>query len=98
MIRNDERRARKISSDGWYIAWTPAMGYYDAAIFAKRIPRSCRTVITRAGLGDYCCPPAGLAMMWNNMTCPKEIFWVQGSQHGYVPPAYEGRDSVRKVD
>ena len=98
MIRNDIRRSRKISSDGWYIAWTPAMGYYDAAIFAKRIPKTCRTVITRAGLGDYCCPPAGLAMMWNNMTCPKEIYWVQGSQHGYVPPAYEGRDFSRKAD
>ena len=42
--------------------------------------------ITRAGLGDYCCPPTGLAKMWNNMTCPKKILWVQGSTHGYVPP------------
>lgn len=98
MIRNDLRRARKISSDGWYIPWTPAMGYYDAAIFASRIPRTCRTVITRAGLGDYCCPPAGLAMLYNNMTCPKKIVWVQGSQHGYVPPAYEGRDTVRTAE
>jgi cephalosporin-C deacetylase-like acetyl esterase len=98
MIRNNDRRARKISSDGWYIPWTPSMGYYDAAIFAKRIPRSCTTVVTRAGIGDYCCPPAGLAMMWNNMTCPKKIVWVQGSQHGYVPPEYEGRDTVRTAD
>jgi cephalosporin-C deacetylase-like acetyl esterase len=98
MIRNNERTARKISSDGWYIPWTSALGYYDASIFAKRIPRTCLTVVTRAGLGDYCCPPAGLAMMWNNMTCPKEIKWVQGSQHGYVPPAYEGRDTVIKAE
>ncbi len=82
--------ALKMSSDGWYIPWTPALGYYDAAIFAKRIPKTCHTIITRAGIGDYCCPPTGLAKMWNNMTCPKTIHWYQGSQHGYVPPKYEG--------
>ena len=79
-----------LSSDFWYIPWTPALGYYDAAIFAKRIPKTCHTVITRAGIGDYCCPPTGLAKMWNNMTCPKTIHWYQGSQHGYVPPKYDG--------
>jgi hypothetical protein len=30
--------------------------------------------------------------MWNNARCPKKIVWVQGSQHGYVPPSYKGRD------
>lgn len=98
MAENNLRRERKISSDGWYIPWTSSMGYYDAAIFAKRIPRTCKTVIPRAGIGDYCCPPSGLAKLWNNMTCPKEIHWVQGSEHGYVPPAYEGRDFVRTAD
>ena len=78
--------ALKLAGDGWYIAWTDALGYYDAANFARRIPKSCFTFITRAGLGDYCCPPTGLAKMWNNMTCPKKILWVQGSTHGYVPP------------
>ncbi|MBQ0032090.1 MAG: acetylxylan esterase [bacterium] len=85
----------KLAADGWYIPWVDALGYYDAAIFGKRIPKSCRTVITRAGLGDYCCPPTGLAKLWNNIPGNKEILWVQGSQHGYVPPAYEGRDFVR---
>ena len=75
-----------LASDGWYIPWTDALGYYDAANFAKRIPATCLTIITRAGLGDYCCPPTGLAKMYNNMTCPKRINWVQGSTHGYVPP------------
>lgn len=98
MIRNNTRLALKISSDGWYIPWTESMGYYDAAIFAKRIPKTCKTIITRAGIGDYCCPPAGLAMLYNNMTCPKKIVWVQGSQHGFVPPEYEGRDTVREED
>ena len=75
-----------LASDGWYIPWTEALGYYDAANFAKRIPKTCLTIITRAGLGDYCCPPTGLAKLYNNMTCPKQINWVQGSTHGYVPP------------
>ena len=78
--------ALKLAGDGWYIAWTDALGYYDAANFARRIPKTCYTFITRAGLGDYCCPPTGITKMWNNMTCPKKILWVQGSTHGYVPP------------
>jgi cephalosporin-C deacetylase-like acetyl esterase len=95
MFSNNLRRDHKISSDGWYIPWTESMGYYDAANFAKRIPRTCRTVVTRAGLGDYCCPPMGLAKMWNNIPGNTQINWVQGSEHGYVPPAYEGRDFTR---
>ena len=88
----------KLAAGGWYIPWVDALGYYDAAIFGRRIPKSCRTVITRAGLGDYCCPPTGLAKLWNNIPGNKEIHWVQGSQHGYVPPAYKGRDFVREQE
>ena len=78
---------------GWYIKWSDGLGYYDAVNVAKRIPTSCRTIIPRAGLGDYVCPPSGLAILWNNIKGPKKIIWVQGSQHGYVPPEkYEGRD------
>ena len=87
----------KLAADGWYIPWTEALGYYDAANFAKRIPATCRTVVTRAGLGDYCCPPTGLAKLYNNIPGNKEIHWMQGSQHGYQPPAYEGRDFVREA-
>ena len=80
----------------WYIRWVPALGYYDAVNFAKRIPESCRTMIPRAGLGDYICPPSGLAILWNNIKGPKKISWMQGSDHGNVPPSYKGRDFVRK--
>ena len=85
----------KLAANEWYIPWVDSLGYYDAAVFGKRIPKSCRTVITRAGLGDYTCPPTGLAKLWNNIPGNKEIHWVQGSQHGYVPPDYEGRDFIR---
>ena len=79
--------ALHLASDGWYIPWTEAMGYYDAVNFAKRIPESCHTIITRAGLGDYCCPPTGLAKLYNAIPgTNKKIWWVQGSTHGYVPP------------
>jgi cephalosporin-C deacetylase-like acetyl esterase len=80
---------------GWYIQWTDAMGYYDAVNFGKRIPESCHTIITRAGIGDYTCPPTGLAKLYNAVPgTNKAIKWVQGSQHGYVPPEYEGRDTT----
>lgn len=81
--------------DGWYVKWTEALGYYDAVNWAKRIPGNCRVDVVRAGLGDYVCPPMGLAKLWKALTCSKRIMWVQGSQHGYVPPeAYPGRDVV----
>ena len=79
----------------WYIRWSDGLGYYDPVNFAKRVPATCTVEIPRAGLGDYVCPPSGLAMLWNALKCPKKIVWVQGSQHGYVPPKYEGRDFVR---
>ena len=86
-----------LSSDGWYIPWTEALGYYDAVNFAKRIPSTCFTFVTRAGIGDYCCPPMGLAKLWNAIPGNKKIVWVQGSQHGYVPNDYAGRDVVREA-
>ena len=72
--------------DPWYIHETPALRYYDPVNLAKRISKTCRVEIVRAGLGDYCCPPSGVAILFNNVPGPKKINWVQGSTHGYVPP------------
>jgi len=69
----------------WYVHWAKGLGYYDPVNMAKRIPKSCTVIIPRAGLGDYVCPPSGLWVLWNNLTCPKKITWIQGSTHGYVP-------------
>ncbi len=80
------------------IKYVEALGYFDPVNFAKRIPASCYVDIARAGLGDYTCQPSGLAILWNTLKCPKRIVWVQGSEHGYVPPEYEGRDTVRSQD
>ncbi len=71
-------------SAGWRVPYTPSIDYYDAVNHAKRI--KCPVDITRAGLGDYTCPPSGLAVLYNNIKSPKKINWVQGSNHGYVPP------------
>ena len=69
---------------GWRPAYVPALNYYDSVFHAKRI--KCPTIIARAGLGDYTCPPSGLAILYNNIRTPKKITWYQGSTHGYVPP------------
>ena len=73
----------------WFVKWVPALGYYDPVNMAKRIPATCKVNITRAGIGDYTCPPAGVAAFYNNLSCPKSMVWMQGSTHGYVPPQRE---------
>jgi len=70
----------------WYVQWMPALGYYDPVNMARMIPKSCTVDITSAGLGDYTCPPTGVATFYNNLTCPKGIVWLQGATHGYRPP------------
>ena len=85
----------RLRGDWPRIKFVEALGYFDTANFAKRVPETCRVDIPRAGLGDYTCQPSSLAILWNNLKCPKTIVWMQGSEHGYVPPEYEGRDTVR---
>ena len=86
----------RLRGDWPRIKFVDALGYFDAVNFAKRVPPTCRVDIPRAGLGDYTCQPSGLAILWNSLKCPKTMIWVQGSQHGYVPPEYKGRDTIRR--
>ena len=73
----------------WRIQYLPALDYYDPVFMAKRI-KNARVEITRAGLGDYTCPPSGLAICYRNLATPKKsIRWVQGSSHGFVPKKSE---------
>lgn len=70
---------------GWAPEYTPALDYYDQVFMAKRIKKA-QVVIARAGLGDYVCPPSGLAVYYKNLATPKKkIRWVQGSNHPYIP-------------
>ncbi|MBI4977805.1 MAG: acetylxylan esterase [Spirochaetes bacterium] len=68
---------------GWFMKWTDALGYYDAANHAKRI--KCKTYIY-AGLGDYTCPPSTEAVLYYNITAPKKLEFQQGRTHGYTMP------------
>jgi len=79
------RKTLKRNCDSWCVEETEALRYFDPVNFAKRVNPKCRVEIPRAGLGDYCCPPSGVAILYNNLNCPKKINWVQGSTHGYVP-------------
>ncbi|MBE6372097.1 MAG: acetylxylan esterase [Lentisphaerae bacterium] len=67
------------------IAYQPALDYYDPVFMAKRITRAEVTIL-RGGLGDYNCPPTGVAISYLNLATPhKTIHWYQGSDHGFVP-------------
>lgn len=79
------RRTLKRLCPSWGVDETVAMRYFDPVNMAKRFSPRCRVDISRAGLGDYCCPPTGVAVFYNNIPGPKRIHWVQGSTHGYVP-------------
>jgi cephalosporin-C deacetylase-like acetyl esterase len=68
----------------WFIKYAPGLEYFDAISHIRRA--KCPVEITRAGLGDYTCPPSGLAAYFNAIKTPKSILWVQGSTHGLVPP------------
>ncbi len=63
----------------------PGLKYYSAAHHARRISPDCRVLITRAGLGDYICPPIGVAAMFNNLRGAATIRWCQGSTHNFIP-------------
>lgn len=69
--------------NGWHPEFVKALEYYDPVNHAKRI--TCPVVITRAGLGDYTCPPSGVAVLYNVIKTPKKISWYQGSTHGFIP-------------
>lgn len=81
----------------WFVRWVPALGYYDPINMARLIPSTCRLEIPRAGLGDYICPPSGIAVFYNNLTCPREIGWMQGSTHSFVPSRARPQDAFRQV-
>ena len=71
----------------WYVKWAPALGYFDPIYHIKRIPKECSFLVRRAGLGDYICPPSGIALLYKNApSAQKSLQWVQGSTHGYIPP------------
>ena len=74
---------RIVSGFPW--TWAPGLAYYDTVNHARHA--KCRVRIMRASLGDTACTPTSLAALYNALPRGSgSIVWVQGSQHGYVPP------------
>ena len=69
---------------GWRPDYQIGLDYFDIVNHAKRIPATCFVHVTRAGMGDYVCPPSGVTIFYNNLKCPKKITYVHDSDHGYV--------------
>ena len=86
-IGNSLRWGGPFLSTNWGLPHADGAFYFDAALHAKRVPATCKVEITRLGLGDYTCPPRGVLLSYYNMKCPVSAKLVQGSTHGYVPPA-----------
>ncbi len=74
---------------GWRPDFRPGLAYYDAVFHTRYIPKTCLLDIDRIGLGDYVCPPSGLAAQYNAAVCPKQALWMQNSTHMGIPPGYE---------
>ncbi len=69
--------------------YVPGLDYYDPVFMVKRIKKA-KVKITRGGLGDYTCPPSGVAICYKNIASPhKSIKWVQGSNHSFIPKKSE---------
>lgn len=65
--------------------YTEGMEYFDAAHLSAFI--DVPVTIPRVGLGDKTCSPNGILSMFNNIPAGvhKEINFLQGSDHGYLP-------------
>ena len=72
---------------GWGVPSVPNAYYFDAALHAKRVPRTCTANLTRLGMGDYTCPPRGVLLSYYNLKCAAQAKLVQGSTHSFTPPA-----------
>ena len=68
---------------GWRPEPDNGLRYFDTAIAAKHL--TCPVHIT-AGLGDYVCPPSGVTALYNGISSPKKLDFMQGRTHPYIPP------------
>ncbi len=68
--------------NGWRPEYCIGLGYYDTVSFGRRITAPTEVI---AGLGDYICPPSGVAVLFNNLSCEKTITFIQNMTHDYTP-------------
>lgn len=67
---------------GWRPDDADGLAYFDTVNLAKRVKAA--TTIS-AGLGDYVCPPSGVAVLYNNLGGEKRLEFVQGKTHQFTP-------------
>ena len=82
------------SGTDWGSEYAPGLDYFDLVNFAKRIRPGAYVNIFMAGLGDYICPPAGVASLYHALRCRKRIRWVQNCEHGWSSPAKGKQETV----
>jgi cephalosporin-C deacetylase-like acetyl esterase len=63
---------------GWRPDAAAGLAYYDPIHLARRI--KCK-VWLGAGLGDSVCMASGIAVLYNTITAPKVIEYIQGASH-----------------
>ena len=78
---------------GWRPAYRPALRYFDAANFAKRV--RCPVDVARCGLADTTSPPSGVSVLYNQLAGPKAIRYVQDSRLQDGGPAPDGAQTQR---
>ena len=66
----------------WHIKPTEALKYYDTIYHMRRYHGK---VLLLAGLGDYVCPPFGMAKIFAEAQGPKEIIYTQSAGHNGNP-------------
>lgn len=67
---------------GWRPDLAEGLGYFDTVNMARRVRAD--TLIS-AGLGDYVCPPSGVAVLYNNLAGEKRLTFLQGKTHQTTP-------------
>ena len=75
-----DKQGITIGRRGSYGPTYESMLYYDTCFFAKRI--KC-PVQLKVGLGDTVCCPSGITAMYNELTCDKQVTYVQNMGHAY---------------
>ena len=75
-----DKQGVHIGRKGGYGAAVDLMLYYDTCFFARRITCPVKIMV---GLGDTTCVPSSITAMYNELTCEREIVYVQNMGHSY---------------
>ncbi len=84
------RKQHRINID-WRLPECDGLRYFDTAVAAKYL--KCPVYI-EAGLGDYICPPSGQMAMYNGITAPKKIRFIQNRTHPYIPFKFDTSERI----